>query len=613
MKKLTTLFILLSISLLLVSCDNLFKEKFKVQFKDGNETILEMEVIEGSKLNEPQNLSKPGFINGGWFTNLEAEESKWKFEDDLVVSHLILNLMWLADDRYTIVDNVVINEGVISFDSVEDSKYEFIINDKVIETLVPNIDLKAYIDDLTSINNITIKALIEGKESIPTNLKVQYSPSSEVELLTMDFEDFTKGAYAESIIEYNSYRFRSSDSIIQANDKDNKNGTRSIRFRENGVFEFLLPVEEFYQMSFYLGDNLTDANKNAMLSLSYRYDLNSDWILYNEYTSTPEFVNHLVKSVDLIGFDKSKLIYFKFEKDSLAGARVNIDDIYIVTQKETQFTILGDDLIDLNPYYKSIEGLSGKELIEELNFILSTNLKDVKYSDIKEILEFADAKLDDPTKVVGIYNQVLYRSNWGSKSEWHREHVWPNSRLAMDRVKESGVNQGSDPHNLRAINPSVNSSRSNRYYSEAIDNSGLGHTNSTHAYYPGDLDKGDVSRILLYMVVRYEQEGLVLTSNEKLLKEAKAYTKEGALMGKLDLLYSWHLEDPVDEFEINRNNIIYNYQGNRNPFIDHPELFEEVFNYYVNLDAGRLINLTIVIDYSLDYSHFRKSSLSLFS
>ncbi len=42
-------------------------------------------------------------------------------------------------------------------------------------------------------------------------------------------------------------------------------------------------------------------------------------------------------------------------------------------------------------------------------------------------------------------------------------------------------------------------------------------------------------------------------------------------MGGLELFKQWHLLDPVDDFERNRNNVIYTYQGNRNPFIDYPE------------------------------------------
>lgn len=613
MKKLTTIMMMLAMILLLISCDNVFKEKYKVQFRNGNDTILEQEVIAGSKLEEPENIENAGFINEGWFTNLKDETTEWNFNEDVVKSHLILHVKWTKDDRFTNITNIKLEDGIISFDEVEGSVYEFSFNDKVVQTTVPNINLNSYTENLGNFNKITIKALLEGKQSIASDVKVQYSQSEEVELLTMDFEDFTKTGYAESIIEYNSYRFRSANSLITTHASDNKNDKRAIRFDDNGFFEFILPVEDFHEMSFYLGDFISDSGKDAKLTISYRYDLESNWNLLKEYTSKANLTKYQVSSDDLVDFDSSKLVYFNFQKDGRKNAKVNVDDIYITTKTDTEFIMLENDLIDLSPYYKSIEGLSGKDLINELNFILSTNLKDVKYSHLKEILEVADASLEDETKVVGIYNQVLYRANWGSKSEWHREHVWPNSRLAIDRVKESEVNQGSDPHNLRAINPSVNSSRSNRYYSEALDNSKLGHTTKTGAYYPGDVDKGDVARILLYMVIRYDQEGLILTSNEKLLKEAKAYTKEGAVMGKLDLLYNWHLEDPVDEFEINRNNIIYNYQGNRNPFIDHPELFEEVFNYYVNLDTGRLINLNIVIDYSLDYGDFKKDNLALFS
>ena len=80
-------------------------------------------------------------------------------------------------------------------------------------------------------------------------------------------------------------------------------------------------------------------------------------------------------------------------------------------------------------------------------------------------------------------------------------------------------------------------------------------------------------------------------------------------MGMLDVLYNWHLSDPVDDFEIMRNEIIYQNQGNRNPFIDHPELFEEVFNYYVLLDEERVIpnNLLAVKEvniYKIDINYY---------
>ena len=136
--------------------------------------------------------------------------------------------------------------------------------------------------------------------------------------------------------------------------------------------------------------------------------------------------------------------------------------------------------------------------------------------------------------------------------------------------------RGSDPHNLRAIIGSTNSSRSNRHFAAG---SGLkGYTIGTDEYYPGDNHRGDVARILLYMAVRYKD---ILSLVE--VPQGPTYEPAGAQMGRLSLLLEWHNADPVDEFEENRNQVIYEYQGNRNPFIDHPELFEKVYEHIVSI------------------------------
>lgn len=89
--------------------------------------------------------------------------------------------------------------------------------------------------------------------------------------------------------------------------------------------------------------------------------------------------------------------------------------------------------------------------------------------------------------------------------------------------------------------------------------------NGHHAY-TGDF-RGDVARILFYMAVRYE--GLVL--NDAL------DVSDDVSMGKLSTLLEWNDEDPVDAFERQRNNRIYGYQGNRNPFIDYPALAKQLW------------------------------------
>ncbi|MDO9629420.1 MAG: endonuclease [Acholeplasmataceae bacterium] len=221
-------------------------------------------------------------------------------------------------------------------------------------------------------------------------------------------------------------------------------------------------------------------------------------------------------------------------------------------------------LVDAQDYYYDANNLIGENLKNELNDILNTGFTPTSYAEAKTHLAIADRSLTDPTKVYNVYNGLLVNATWDSVS-WHREHVWPNSRLGMERVTESNRNQGSDLHNLRAITPSVNSSRSDRFFSNA---SGQNQTTSDGGYYPGDAHKGDVARIILYMAVKYE---FLVVTDEGLDDDSNPYTMERIQMGKLSLLLEWHKEDPVDDFERSRNQHIYEAQGNRNPFIDKPE------------------------------------------
>ena len=94
--------------------------------------------------------------------------------------------------------------------------------------------------------------------------------------------------------------------------------------------------------------------------------------------------------------------------------------------------------------------------------------------------------------------------------------------------------------------------------------------------------KGDVARALLYLDIRYEggnhgstgvsEPDLILTDNESLIDSSNTGSNESvAYMGLLSVLLQWHADDPVDNYERNGNDVIYSFQGNRNPFIDHPE------------------------------------------
>ena len=172
--------------------------------------------------------------------------------------------------------------------------------------------------------------------------------------------------------------------------------------------------------------------------------------------------------------------------------------------------------------------------------------QNASYDEVIVILQTADKDLTDTTKLWGIYNSQLLPIPWDPNNNWNREHIWPQSLLGAS-ASPSVRNIASDPHNLRASNPSVNSSRGNKYFDTLT---------GAYTYFPGDAHKGDVARILLYMTVRYTDLSLV---------DGAPSTYE---MSRISLLLTWHNADPVDAFEEQRNNVIYSYQGNRNPFID---------------------------------------------
>lgn len=269
------------------------------------------------------------------------------------------------------------------------------------------------------------------------------------------------------------------------------------------------------------------------------------------------------------------------------------DIIYSSSQNAQGFYYYS--LVAENTYYAPLNGLEGDALKEAMHTLLNTNFEPTSYGDAREYLEDADRSLDDPTKVWNIYDGVLAPSEWDAVS-WHREHVWPNSRLGLERVDNIDISIASDLHNLRAVTPSVNSRRGDRFFS---DGSGEAQITDDGGFYPGDEHKGDVARIIFYMVVMYEE----LELRDDNLDDLDAYTPEGAIMGILTTLLEWHKEDPVSDFERARNQSIYEAQNNRNPFIDKPEYAHLIFEEKTIEELKPVATLSLWIEKWSDMIH----------
>ncbi len=230
-------------------------------------------------------------------------------------------------------------------------------------------------------------------------------------------------------------------------------------------------------------------------------------------------------------------------------------------------------------YYESAFGKTGVDLREALHEIINDHTP-FSYDTILSILRETD---ECPTNAAQI--QMVYMQQGRGKYEngmysgqWNREHVWPQSHGFPDALSIT-VPPSVDAHNLKPSDVDINSQRGNKDFENGgTPVAGAPPTCRTTSgtFEPPDETKGDVARILFYMDVRYEGD----RDGEPDLELVDSDDTYGTQMGKLSTLMQWNIQDPPDAFEQNRNELIYsNWQGNRNPFIDHPEWALELWAY----------------------------------
>lgn len=222
-------------------------------------------------------------------------------------------------------------------------------------------------------------------------------------------------------------------------------------------------------------------------------------------------------------------------------------------------------------YYNGTEGLEGDQLKQALHSIISGHTE-LNYDDLPYVLKQSDEDPANSNNVILLYTgRSQSKSTFGGGvDDWNREHVWAKSHGGFSDSKPYGT----DAHHIRPTDASVNSSRGNLDF----DNGGSYHSEATLCRYDGDsweprdAVKGDVARMMFYMDVRYEGGG------ELNLDLVDYVGTDGTpTFGKISTLLAWHHADPVDDFERNRNDVVYSFQGNRNPFIDRPEFVGIVY------------------------------------
>lgn len=209
-------------------------------------------------------------------------------------------------------------------------------------------------------------------------------------------------------------------------------------------------------------------------------------------------------------------------------------------------------------YYSSCEGKTGSALSKQLKAINSPKTPSYDWSRFEAI----DEAEGEPDYVLCVYTRhnIKKNSHVGSYSwdTWNREHVYVQSQFS---------NAKTDNHNIFACEGQINNIRGNLKFGDVSNNESNRvsvHGHKTDCYKSGsifepcDEAKGEIARSLLYGAVTY---GFSPTQ----------------MITSIDLLLSWHEQFPVTNREIYRNNKAYNLQGNRNPFVDHPEYASKIY------------------------------------
>lgn len=231
--------------------------------------------------------------------------------------------------------------------------------------------------------------------------------------------------------------------------------------------------------------------------------------------------------------------------------------------------------------YTYLRMLTGDELFARLNGLMGNTCKlgtsSYDYGTLRYAYVGVDRDLNTPGNIIGYYDGRTFAAVWDSGKTWNREHTWPQSKGA-----NKSIPMGHDMQSVRPTSTSVNSSRGNNSYGETggdfyDPDKEVSINNPDYRKENLGSYRGDAARVILYDYIVYGEAGG--NKNKLYNGNAQLLSKLGSsgVFESVHVLIKWHMQDPPSLTEMVRNDGAQDYQGNRNPFIDYPELAIQVF------------------------------------
>jgi len=488
------------------------------------------------------------------------------------------------------------------------------------------LDLDGYVTDINGILLIGSTAVVPFPQYIISNNLIQ-NGADAIAVYKADDENFPEGTLAyvdQTLIDVLLYDtndadaegmltiFRSFNPLIQQINEGNTNNTTSIQRNNDGTYFTGVPTPRrlndgsgIIPIGVLIAIPKNMYNEGETFDIVFTTEQNVEEDLFINFTlsngtfNASDFTGNtnirILKGQNKVTTSISLIDDIVDEGDEVMKLKLTgLPAIYLSLNNNVEIRIVDNDFkmaafgTPVNPtynrvagtqpihYYDDMSGKSGSNLQNTLQNIIAdpTRVRAQTYNDVIDILKDADQNPENSNQVWLVYLEKgrpkldlqLSSDNFNS---WNREHTWPRSRGGFNSIEadetfdgknifwptnaDSTRHANSDAHGIRAVDGPENSSRSNKFYGEY--NGPAGTLGSF---------KGDVARGIFYLDVRYN--GLEVVNG----------FPEGQVgkFGDLATLLEWHRNDPPDDFEMNRNNVVYAWQNNRNPFIDMPGLVE---------------------------------------